>query len=95
MTTSGLSIEHANIGAAALFGFQLKSVYWTDWQPAPRWGQVPARDYGLVRSTIAAMPHRSIKLFREDRAAGQQRLLDCDHLGVKRFLRLDSATCST
>jgi AhpD family alkylhydroperoxidase len=38
------------------------------------------------------MPHRSIQQFREDRAVGQQRLLDCDHLGVKRFLRLDSAT---
>lgn len=38
------------------------------------------------------MPRRSIQQFREDRAVGQQRLLGCDHLGVKRFLRLDSAT---
>lgn len=38
------------------------------------------------------MPRRTIQQFREDRAAGQARLLDCDHLGVKRFLRLDSAT---
>jgi len=38
------------------------------------------------------MPHRSIQQFREDRAVGQQALINCDHLGVKRFLRLDSAT---
>ncbi len=30
--------------------------------------------------------------FRDERAEGQAKLLDCDHLGVKRFLRLDSAT---
>jgi AhpD family alkylhydroperoxidase len=38
------------------------------------------------------MPHRSIQQFCEDRAVGQQALMDCDHLGVKRFLRLDTAT---
>jgi AhpD family alkylhydroperoxidase len=38
------------------------------------------------------MAHRTIKQFREERSVGQERLLDCDHLGVKRFLRLDSAT---
>lgn len=30
--------------------------------------------------------------FREERAAGQAKLLACDHLNLKRFLRLDSAT---
>src|SRR5262245_9501508 len=38
------------------------------------------------------MAHRSIKEFRTQRDEGQKRLLECDHLGVKRFLRLDSAT---
>jgi AhpD family alkylhydroperoxidase len=38
------------------------------------------------------MPRRTIQQFREERAIGQARLMDCDHLGVKRFLRLDSAT---
>jgi AhpD family alkylhydroperoxidase len=38
------------------------------------------------------MPRRTIQQFREERAAGQEKLLACDHLGVKRFLRLDSAT---
>ena len=37
------------------------------------------------------MPRRTIKQFRKDRAQGQARLMDCDHLGVKRFLRLDAA----
>jgi AhpD family alkylhydroperoxidase len=37
------------------------------------------------------MPHRSIHQFRVDRAEGQSRLLELDHLGVKRFLRLDAA----
>jgi len=30
--------------------------------------------------------------FKQSRAAGQERLLAVEHLGVKRFLRLDSAT---
>lgn len=30
--------------------------------------------------------------FKQSRAAGQERLMAVDHLGVKRFLRLDSAT---
>ncbi|HWB20819.1 MAG TPA: carboxymuconolactone decarboxylase family protein [Phycisphaerales bacterium] len=38
------------------------------------------------------MPRRSIAEFRKERAIGQERLLECDHLGLKRFLRLDSAT---
>lgn len=37
------------------------------------------------------MPHRPFSQFREDRAAGQARLNDADHLGLKRFLSLDSA----
>lgn len=38
------------------------------------------------------MPQRTIQQFRDERASGQANLLACDHLGVKRFLRLDSAT---
>jgi len=38
------------------------------------------------------MPRRSFPEFRSERAEGQARLLACDHLGLKRFLRLDSAT---
>lgn len=38
------------------------------------------------------MPQRTIQQFRDERTAGQDKLLACDHLGVKRFLRLDSAT---
>ena len=38
------------------------------------------------------MPRRSIAEFRAERAKGQAALLDADHLGIKRFLRLDSAT---
>jgi len=37
------------------------------------------------------MPHRPIKQFREDRAHAHERLLDTDHLGVKRFMNLDTA----
>lgn len=36
------------------------------------------------------MTDRYIDDFRARRAAGQERLLDTDHLGLKRFLRLDS-----
>jgi AhpD family alkylhydroperoxidase len=38
------------------------------------------------------MPRRTIAEFRAERAAGQAKLLECDHLNLKRFLRLDSAT---
>jgi AhpD family alkylhydroperoxidase len=38
------------------------------------------------------MPRRTIQQFREDRAEGQAKLMACDHLGLKRFLRLDAAT---
>lgn len=38
------------------------------------------------------MPRRTIAEFRAERAKGQQALLAVDHLGIKRFLRLDSAT---
>jgi AhpD family alkylhydroperoxidase len=38
------------------------------------------------------MLERTIAEFREERAAGQSRLLACDHLNLKRFLRLDAAT---
>ena len=36
------------------------------------------------------MSNRSIDEFRARRAAGQEKLLDTDHLGVKRFMRLDT-----
>jgi AhpD family alkylhydroperoxidase len=32
-----------------------------------------------------------MKQFREERAQGQQLVMDCDHLGIKRFFRLDTA----
>ena len=38
------------------------------------------------------MPRRTISEFRAYRAKGQEALLAADHLGLKRFLRLDSAT---
>ncbi len=37
------------------------------------------------------MSRRTIKEYRAEREEGQQRLLDLDHLGVQRFLRLDHA----
>jgi AhpD family alkylhydroperoxidase len=37
------------------------------------------------------MPHRPIAQFRTDRAHGQERLLDTEHLGIKRFMSLDTA----
>jgi AhpD family alkylhydroperoxidase len=37
------------------------------------------------------MARRTLEEFRAERAAGQARLMDADHLGVKRFLRLDTA----
>jgi AhpD family alkylhydroperoxidase len=37
------------------------------------------------------MPRRTIQQFREERAVGQARVLDTDHLGIKRFFNLDSA----
>lgn len=38
------------------------------------------------------MPQRTLEEFRAERAEGQERLMDADHLGVKRFLRLDAAS---
>ncbi|MFZ9916629.1 MAG: carboxymuconolactone decarboxylase family protein, partial [Phycisphaerales bacterium] len=38
------------------------------------------------------MPRRTIQEFRAERAKGQEALMAVDHLGIKRFLRLDSAT---
>jgi len=38
------------------------------------------------------MPRRTIQEFRAERAKGQSALLAADHMGLKRFLRLDSAT---
>ena len=38
------------------------------------------------------MPRRTISEFRAERAKGQASLLAADHMGLKRFLRLDSAT---
>ena len=32
-----------------------------------------------------------MKQFREERAQGQKLVMDCDHLGIKRFFRLDAA----
>jgi AhpD family alkylhydroperoxidase len=37
------------------------------------------------------MPDDGLDAFRSERARGQERLLACDHTGIKRFLRLDSA----
>ena len=45
----------------------------------------------LRRYTVTTMPPRSIEQFRQRRAEGQARLAAHDHLGLKRFLRLDSA----
>ncbi|NBX24483.1 MAG: carboxymuconolactone decarboxylase family protein [Planctomycetes bacterium] len=38
------------------------------------------------------MPRRTMKQFRQERAEGQKLVMDCDHLGIKRFFRLDAAT---
>ena len=38
------------------------------------------------------MPRRTIEEFRAERAKGQAALMAADHMGIKRFLRLDSAT---
>jgi len=37
------------------------------------------------------MPHRPIAQYRKDRTHGQERLLDTEHLGLKRFMNLDTA----
>ncbi len=37
------------------------------------------------------MARRTANEFRAERAAGNERILGLDHLGIKRFLRLDSA----
>lgn len=37
------------------------------------------------------MPDLTPHQFAAERTAGQQRLIDADHLGIKRFLRLDAA----
>ena len=37
------------------------------------------------------MPETSPSQFRDERERGQRRLLDADHTGIKRFLRLDTA----
>jgi AhpD family alkylhydroperoxidase len=37
------------------------------------------------------MTERSIEDFRKQRERGNERLLGCDHLNLKRFMRLDSA----
>lgn len=37
------------------------------------------------------MPRRTVQQTREERAAGQARLLEIEHQGLKRFLRLDAA----
>ncbi|TVQ75321.1 MAG: carboxymuconolactone decarboxylase family protein [Phycisphaeraceae bacterium] len=37
------------------------------------------------------MPDLTPHQFSAERTKGQQRLLDADHLGIKRFLRLDAA----
>ncbi len=38
------------------------------------------------------MQHRTIEEFRVEREAGNEKILASDHLGIKRFMRLDSAT---
>ncbi|MDZ4829881.1 MAG: carboxymuconolactone decarboxylase family protein [Phycisphaerae bacterium] len=37
------------------------------------------------------MPHRPFQQFRDDRALGNARISDSKHLGISRFMRLDSA----
>jgi AhpD family alkylhydroperoxidase len=37
------------------------------------------------------MPHRPIAQFRKDRCHEQERLLDTEHVGLKRFMNLDTA----
>lgn len=37
------------------------------------------------------MPHRTFDEFRQDRAAGNARIAESKHLGINRFMRLDSA----
>lgn len=37
------------------------------------------------------MPRRTIQQFRQERAEGQARVLDTEHLGIKRFFNLDTA----
>jgi AhpD family alkylhydroperoxidase len=36
------------------------------------------------------MPHRPFDQFRADRAAGQASVMQTEHLGIKRFFRLDT-----
>lgn len=38
------------------------------------------------------MPHRPFQEFREDRTAGNARILASKHLGISRFMRLDAMT---
>jgi AhpD family alkylhydroperoxidase len=38
------------------------------------------------------MPRRTIEQFRAERAAGNERIAACGHLGINRFMRLDTAT---
>jgi len=37
------------------------------------------------------MTRRTIEQFRAERAAGNERIAACDHLGINRFMRLDAA----
>ena len=45
-----------------------------------------------MRVMVGAAPLEAIQEFRAERATGQAALMEADHLGIKRFLRLDSAT---
>ena len=38
------------------------------------------------------MGHRTMEAFRVEREAGNEKILASDHLGIKRFMRLDGAT---
>ena len=38
------------------------------------------------------MTRRTIDEFRVEREAGNEKIMEADHLGLKRFMRLDSAT---
>ncbi|MFO0827294.1 MAG: carboxymuconolactone decarboxylase family protein [Phycisphaerales bacterium] len=38
------------------------------------------------------MPHRTIKQFRDERAVGNTRIFESKHLGINRFMRLDTMT---
>jgi AhpD family alkylhydroperoxidase len=43
-------------------------------------------------SAVQTVPRNRVQAFRERRARANERIFASDHLGIKRFFRLDSAT---